>query len=253
MKKKILCIVGSSGSGKTMASLYLKNELNANVICSYTTRPMREGESNGVEHIFVDEKEMPDKSEMIAYTYFGGYHYWATKEQIKGKLSIYVIDEKGLEFLREKFSDEYIIYSLYVYRPQKLINVDKERMNRDENRPTDLKYNRVVVNKDKNMFLNTMSYVYSELSRDKIELYNRDHMDLWLTPLSDTEYELCTDNTENFNYMRFSPLEETGEDGKIFLSMIDPSGGPYIETNLFMINGSFVDKIIFDEKNQKSY
>ena len=70
----IVAIVGASGSGKTQLTLYAQR-FGYPVICSYTTRPMREGETNGVEHIFVTEDKMPTKDNMLAYTFFGGYHY----------------------------------------------------------------------------------------------------------------------------------------------------------------------------------
>ena len=40
-KLKIMCIIGGSGCGKTLASLHLKYHKDANVICSFTTRPPR--------------------------------------------------------------------------------------------------------------------------------------------------------------------------------------------------------------------
>ena len=63
--KTIVAIVGASGSGKTQLTLYAK-KLGYPVICSYTTRPMREGETNGVEHIFVTADKMPKKDKMLA-------------------------------------------------------------------------------------------------------------------------------------------------------------------------------------------
>ena len=130
-KKTIIAIVGPSGSGKTTISLYLYGIYGIPFVCSYTTRPMREGETDGVEHIFVTDNDVPDKSEMIAYTVFGGYQYWATKSQVKDVTS-YVIDEKGLSYLREKFGDEFNIISVYVTRENN--DVDAERLDRDKDR-----------------------------------------------------------------------------------------------------------------------
>lgn len=130
--KTIVAIVGASGSGKTQLSLYA-NKFGYPVICSYTTRPMREGETNGVEHIFVTEDKMPTKDKMLAYTFFGGYHYWAEKSQVDDNLpTLYVIDEKGLVDLKSNYKDEYKIFCVYVKRPNN--DVDKKRQERDNDR-----------------------------------------------------------------------------------------------------------------------
>lgn len=130
--KTIVAIIGSSGSGKTQLSLYA-NKFGYPVICSYTTRPMRKDETNGVEHIFVTDDQMPSKDKMLAYTFFGGYHYWAEKAQVDDKLpTLYVIDEKGLAYLKSKYKDEYKIFCVYVTRPNN--DVDNERQERDNDR-----------------------------------------------------------------------------------------------------------------------
>lgn len=132
-KTIIIAIVGPSGSGKTTLSLYLNEYLRIPAICSYTTRPMRPGEKNGREHIFV--KDFPhDPAETLAYTFFGGYHYWTMPEQVEGfQLCTYVIDEKGLLELKEKWSDKFEILSIYIVRPNN-DGIDRERLDRDRDR-----------------------------------------------------------------------------------------------------------------------
>lgn len=113
-KKIIMCIVGGSGTGKTLASLHLKYKLGANVICSYTTRPPREDEEEGREHHFVDI--VPPSDFLLAYTVFGYYKYYALKSQVSGPVTVYVIDEKGLIELRDKFGEEYDVRAVYIKR-----------------------------------------------------------------------------------------------------------------------------------------
>lgn len=141
--KTIVAIIGASGSGKTQLSLYA-NKFGYPVICSYTTRPMREGETNGVEHIFVTEDNMPTKDKMLAYTFFGGYHYWAEKSQVDNELpTLYVIDEKGLIDLKQNYKNEYKIFCVYVTRTDN--DVDQKRKDRDNDRveidPSDIDMN----------------------------------------------------------------------------------------------------------------
>ncbi|HHV72189.1 MAG TPA: AAA family ATPase [Clostridia bacterium] len=106
---KIICLVGESGSGKTTLAMRLERE-SYNVIKSYTTRPPRYPNEWG--HIFVLEEEYwkQKKSEMLAYTYFDGYHYWAKFEQYKGKgISLYIIDPQGVKDLKETVKDAEIV------------------------------------------------------------------------------------------------------------------------------------------------
>ena len=91
----IITIVGPSGSGKTtMANIMSENGIPT--IVSYTTRPMREEETNGKEHWFVTPEDKPQMSEMIAYTQFGEHEYWATLQQAKQKICTYVIDPRNM-------------------------------------------------------------------------------------------------------------------------------------------------------------
>ena len=100
---KLITITGPSGAGKDTVARMLSDLGDYKVICSYTTRPKREGEIDGVEHHFVEKCDVPHDN-MLAYTQYGGYEYWTTVEQVGDKV-IYVIDEDGLKSLCEKFPD----------------------------------------------------------------------------------------------------------------------------------------------------
>lgn len=165
-KLKIMCIVGGSGSGKTLASLHLKNFKDANVICSFTTRPPRPTEVEGRDHHFIDI--VPDRTELIAYTHFGGHYYYATKWQVSGPCTVYVIDEKGLENLRRDYGDVYDIYSVLIKRDKSLrrkVGVDSTRIRRDERRKLyDKDYDYVVVNNgSKREFFEKIEGIYDEI------------------------------------------------------------------------------------------
>lgn len=147
MKTTIIAIVGASGSGKTALSAYLQKSLGIPYLVSFTTRPMRSGELNGVDHYFVPVEDAPDPAETFAYTNFGGNHYWTTREQIdREEMISYVIDEKGLIDLWKKWGDTYNVISVYVKRPNN--PTDAVRQSRDAERiqiPED-KYDIVLVN-----------------------------------------------------------------------------------------------------------
>lgn len=77
-------------------------------VVSYATRPMREHETNGVEHLFISDSEaleIINNENIVAYTKIGEYMYFVTYDQIKDlSKNLYIIDPKGIEFLLNDFS-----------------------------------------------------------------------------------------------------------------------------------------------------
>lgn len=138
MNPTIICLVGDSGSGKTLASLYLQQVFDWKAIVSYTTRPMREGETNGIDHWFVDPSLVPEQSKMCAYTVFGNYQYWTEwKQFFDNNVNVYVIDEKGLINLRSKEQTPFAFNLVTIKVNRKNKNgIDENRMNRDNERVT---------------------------------------------------------------------------------------------------------------------
>ena len=59
---KIYCMMGKSSTGKdTLYKMLLEDgALSLKKIIPYTTRPMRRGETDGVEYYFCGEKELAD-------------------------------------------------------------------------------------------------------------------------------------------------------------------------------------------------
>lgn len=135
-KKTIFCILGESGSGKdTLVEYTLKEfKLDLKPVLSYTDRPIRQGEQNGKEHIFLSKDEMTEflksnKKDIAAYTQIGetGYRYCAMTSVID-RSDIYIIDPNGLKEFKERTGDRYNIVSIYIDCPL------KERRKRTEGR-----------------------------------------------------------------------------------------------------------------------
>lgn len=141
MKTMILCLVGPSGSGKTYMSKFLSENHNIPYLVSLTTRPIREGEVNGVDHWFITPERMEEikqSNDMLAYTKFGDYEYCALHSDVeKFDMCTYVVDEDGLIMLREKFKDRYYIVAIYIDMDEKnrlAHGVSQERIDRDKKR-----------------------------------------------------------------------------------------------------------------------
>lgn len=134
MKQKIIAIMGQSGAGKDTVANILSIAMNMPLLCSFTTRPMRDGEVNGREHFFVKECKTP-KEDMLAYTEYGGYEYWTELSQIEDT-AIYVIDEKGFLGICEHFPDIELMSIYVAAKPEtlKARGIAPERTNRDEYR-----------------------------------------------------------------------------------------------------------------------
>lgn len=74
-------------------------------VVSYTTRGMRENETDGVEHYFITPEVAKEKMEtehILAYTKIGENEYFATVEAINDS-NLYIIDPKGIKYLKENF------------------------------------------------------------------------------------------------------------------------------------------------------
>lgn len=130
---EIIAIVGEAGVGKDTFARMLSEVTGKPILVSYTTRPMREGEVNGREHIFVSKCKTP-RRDMLAHCYYGGYEYWTELSQVKGS-AIYVVDERTLVELR--LNPRYNVTSILLTRSRMKrmkSGITLERMHRDSER-----------------------------------------------------------------------------------------------------------------------
>lgn len=114
----MLFILGRTGSGKDHLGKILEKELGYQPVVSWTNRPIRANESNGVEHNFIDGKvtlmgndifvqndgDLTKFADVVAYTEINGYSYWATQAQLESS-AYYIIDPIGLYKYDEENDD----------------------------------------------------------------------------------------------------------------------------------------------------
>lgn len=132
MKPKLLCILGETCSGKdSIVNKALENlsKYNIRKVCSYTDRPMRNNETNGIEHYFITTTEFNKlkktrENDILAYTHikdkkqsnYKGYQYMALSNELDIS-HIYIIDYNGLLYLKERFEDTIDIITIYITAP----------------------------------------------------------------------------------------------------------------------------------------
>ena len=80
MMIKIIALMGKAGSGKDtlLHKLMEQDPLRFNEIISYTTRPLRDGEIDGVNYHFVSDEtflQMVNDGKMLEHSVFNNWHY----------------------------------------------------------------------------------------------------------------------------------------------------------------------------------
>ncbi len=102
-------ISAPSGAGKTsLVAAMLGNDDKLGVSISHTTRPMREGEQDGVNYHFVSRDEfeaMIARGEFLEHAdvfgnYYGTSHIWVRETLARGQDVILEIDWQGAEQVR---------------------------------------------------------------------------------------------------------------------------------------------------------
>lgn len=116
-KRVLFCTAGRSGAGKDTLVRAAEKEFGFKSVCSFTDRPIREGEVDGREHYFVSKEEMTEilaTQHILAKTEINGCRYCATVESLGDDVKFYIIDPEGIEYLR-KNSDELGILPVVIY------------------------------------------------------------------------------------------------------------------------------------------
>ncbi len=115
-KRGILVIISSpSGAGKTTLSHLLLDEFKAvEFSVSYTTRPIRKSEKDGVDYYFVDAErfeEMVQQGEFAEYAEVFGNRYGTSRAVVEGALSsgtnvVFDVDWQGGDALKNQWPDD---------------------------------------------------------------------------------------------------------------------------------------------------
>ena len=109
---KRIILVGKAASGKDNLRRRFESR-GFRYAVSYTTRPPREGEVDGVDYIFLSPEkaqEMIDNGNFYEYVEFNGWIYGTTKSQFWGD-DLFIMTPKGISHIEEKDRKKsFIIY-----------------------------------------------------------------------------------------------------------------------------------------------
>lgn len=120
-KPIVLAIVGKSASGKDYLAKILTKEIpHVTPIVSWTTRPPREGEKEGVDYHFVSKEEFlaaKHKGEFLEWSSFNGWYYGTPHSAIEtNHVYVGVFNLDGLSSLM-LHQDMYDVLPIYMDAP----------------------------------------------------------------------------------------------------------------------------------------
>lgn len=167
---KIIALIGEAGSGKDsiMQNILKKRPLVFNEIISCTTRPMREGEVEGVNYFYLTPEEFTDKvlnGEMLEATNFNNWFYGTSYDSLRPDcLNIGVFNPDGIRAM-SKMSD----LDVTVY---KIVCSDKMRLLRQLNREQHPNVDEIIrrYKTDKKDFFDLEFYYTEVKNEDKEDL-----------------------------------------------------------------------------------
>jgi guanylate kinase len=120
-KAKLFVIAAPSGAGKTtLVQAVTRNNPELRFSISYTTRPQRRNEADGVDYMFVDEEtfeSLRDKGEMLESATVFDNLYGTSRQQVERHLRdghnvVLEIDWQGAQQVRESMPECVTIFIL---------------------------------------------------------------------------------------------------------------------------------------------
>lgn len=122
--RKIFAIVGKASTGKDTLTKILSESLEIPIALSFTTRPMRVGEKQGVEYNFISNDYFWDLyqfgllAEYTSYEVANGetWHYGLIREELeKDKYILVIVNPDGLRQLKKIYGSK--VYSILIDAP----------------------------------------------------------------------------------------------------------------------------------------
>lgn len=138
----IVVLVGESASGKsTVAKILEQEQPNFSKVVTYTTRPMRDGEIDGVDYHFIDNNKFNELVEQNFFVEHANYRDWQYGTAInfnKDEDKVIVLTPAGARALRAyaekhtEFQKYLMVIYLWVDRRSRMIKIIQRGDNIDE-------------------------------------------------------------------------------------------------------------------------
>ena len=120
---RVIILVGESATGKSTIEKILEEVYGYKKTVSYTTRPMRNGEVNGVDYNFISSDEFTDKFNSDFFVEVGAYNNWwyGTTEKQYSKDTVCVLTPHGLRQIKKnlKNQEDLDIHTFYIKVPRR--------------------------------------------------------------------------------------------------------------------------------------
>ena len=130
----LIVLIGKSASGKTTLAKRIKKKFNIDMVVTCTTRPMREGEEQGVDYNFLTYEEALDgirKGEFIEYveyTVHGG-DKWIYGTRFKdidiNKTQVIVLNPLGYKTVKGLLKDRVFAIELKPFELKRIFRILK--------------------------------------------------------------------------------------------------------------------------------
>ena len=113
--RKIFAILGKTCVGKDTLTRLVSIKTGHPIATSFTTRPMRNGETEGVEYNFIDKQSFLDLigcdllAECTSYDVAGGevWYYGYTKEELeKDEYTLVIVNPEGYRQIKKLYGDK---------------------------------------------------------------------------------------------------------------------------------------------------
>lgn len=167
----VIALIGEAGSGKdTIMQNILKHYNGFNEIISCTTRPIREGEVEGVNYYYYSDETFLSKvknNEMLEATNFNGWYYGTSYDSLRSDCpNIGVFNPDGIRAMIESPDVNVIVFKIVCSNKTRLLR----QLNREDHPNVDEIVRRYEADKQD----------FSHLDFYYIEIKNNDKEDLEL-------------------------------------------------------------------------
>ena len=172
-KYQLVALIGKAGAGKDtiLKDVVKAYELPMNIVVSYTTRPMREGETEGKEYHFISEedfKQMINNNQMLEYVQFNNWWYGTgIKCLADNKINIGIFNPSGIRSLINFPEIDLRIYYIHASDKQRFLR----QLNREEYPDVKEIIRRYSADEEdfKNINFDNMQSLFNETERDRLK------------------------------------------------------------------------------------